>query len=585
MSRETILIVDDEAIIAAQLQDTLDALGYTALKPVATGEAAIAAVKARPPDLVLMDIKLAGEMDGITAAGRIQSAADIPIVYLTGYSQDPQLQQAKVTAPYGYLVKPVGERELAATLEMALYKHALDRRLRESEDRYRNLIEMSPDAIAVHQQGKFVYVNPAGVKLMGAKDPQELVGKPILDIVHPAYRDSIVQRIGQTVEGENAPLAEEKFIKFDGTAIDVEVAAMPFTHQGKAATQVVVRDITARKRAEAALREREQRLASIYDTVEDVIFQLAVEKDGRYRFASVNRAFLATTGLTSAQVVGKWVDEVIPEPSLSMVLEKYAAAIREKRIVRWEETSEYPTGRLIGAVSIAPAFDEAGHCTHLVGAVHDITARKRAEEVLAEERNLLRTLTDNIPDAIYFKDTESRFIRINQAHARLFGLSDPAQAVGKTDFDFFTEEHARSAYEDEQAIMRSGQPLVSKEEKETWPDGRTAWVSSTKMPLRDQEGQIVGTFGISRDITERKQAEEALRESSAQFRTLFEASPDAIVLVDPHDRWPILDCNPAACQMNGYTRDELVGQSIDVLNLTPGGPTERAEYMESIRQS
>jgi len=137
MLNETILIVEDDGILVAQLQDRLTGLGYTVLEPVDSGEAAIAAVKAQPPDIVLMDIMLAGAMDGITAAGRIQSAADIPIVYLTGYSQDLLLQQAKVTAPYGYLVKPVSERELAATLEMGLYRHTLDRRLRESEEEIR----------------------------------------------------------------------------------------------------------------------------------------------------------------------------------------------------------------------------------------------------------------------------------------------------------------------------------------------------------------------------------------------------------------------------------------------------------------
>jgi len=137
MSNETILIVEDDGILVAQLQDRLTGLGYTVLEPVDSGEAAIAAVKAQPPDIVLMDIMLAGAMDGITAAGRIQSTADIPIVYLTGYSQDLLLQQAKVTAPYGYLVKPVSERELAATLEMGLYRHTLDRRLRESEEEIR----------------------------------------------------------------------------------------------------------------------------------------------------------------------------------------------------------------------------------------------------------------------------------------------------------------------------------------------------------------------------------------------------------------------------------------------------------------
>jgi PAS domain S-box-containing protein len=124
---------------------------------------------------------------------------------------------------------------------------------------------------------------------------------------------------------------------------------------------------------------------------------------------------------------------------------------------------------------------------------------------------------DNLPDVIYFKDLESRFTRINKAHAKGFGLKDPAQAVGKTDFDFFTAEHAQEAYNDEQEIIRTGQPMLAKEEKETWPDGHVTWVSTTKMPLRDAHGNILGTFGVSHDVTERKRAEGALQVTERQL--------------------------------------------------------------------
>ena len=139
--------------------------------------------------------------------------------------------------------------------------------------------------------------------------------------------------------------------------------------------------------------------------------------------------------------------------------------------------------------------------------------RQRSEAALEHERFLLRTLMDNLPDCIYFKDTRSRFLRINRALFALFvrhGLNDAASVIGKTDFDLFTEEHARQAYEDEQQIIRSGQPITT-EEKETWPDGSVTWALSTKLPLRDEQGNTIGTFGISHDITARKRAEEALR--------------------------------------------------------------------------
>jgi len=168
--------------------------------------------------------------------------------------------------------------------------------------------------------------------------------------------------------------------------------------------------------------------------------------------------------------------------------------------------------------------------------------RKRAEEALAQERNLLRALLDNIPDAIYFKDAESRFISTNKAHAeRWFGLSDPAQAIGKTDFDFFSEEHAQQAYENEQEIIRTGQPLINMEEKETWPDRPDTWVSTTKMPLRDAEGRIIGTFGITRDITERKRAEEQLQRYAAELERANEEIKQFAYIVSHDLRAPLVN--------------------------------------------
>ncbi|HLP78477.1 MAG TPA: SpoIIE family protein phosphatase [Candidatus Paceibacterota bacterium] len=151
-------------------------------------------------------------------------------------------------------------------------------------------------------------------------------------------------------------------------------------------------------------------------------------------------------------------------------------------------------------------------------AVRKAVQRHHAQDGSRRDRHLLEILMDKIPDAIYFKDTESRFLKISRAHAKIFHLANPALAVGKSDADFFAGTHAHQALEDEQRVMRTGQPLVNIEEMETWPDGSTTWVSTTKMPLRDPSGKVIGTFGISRDITLRKKAELALAERTHQLQ-------------------------------------------------------------------
>ena len=157
--------------------------------------------------------------------------------------------------------------------------------------------------------------------------------------------------------------------------------------------------------------------------------------------------------------------------------------------------------------------------SRILGVAWDVSANRRAqEEASARDRHLLTTLMDHIPDNIYFKDNESRFIAINRAMARLFGKEDPSEFLGKTDLDVFCADHAFRAMEDERRIIETGEPIVNLEEKETWPDGHVTWVSSTKMPLTDPRGRIIGTFGISRDITLRKRAEQELGRVAEELR-------------------------------------------------------------------
>ena len=185
--------------------------------------------------------------------------------------------------------------------------------------------------------------------------------------------------------------------------------------------------------------------------------------------------------------------------------------------------------------------------------------RNSAELELAQEKNLVRSLIETMPDRIYFKNRESRFVRINPAMAALFKLEHPDDALGKTDFDFFHREHAEQAMADEQEIIRTGNPVVDKVEKVTLSDGHVRWALTTKVPLRDRAGRVIGTMGITRDITRIKRIEDELAAERNMLRSVIENIPDPIFVKDAEGRY-LLD-NAAHCRSLGRSsREEVIGR-------------------------
>lgn len=183
------------------------------------------------------------------------------------------------------------------------------------------------------------------------------------------------------------------------------------------------------------------------------------------------------------------------------------------------------------------------------------------------DSSLLRVLMDTSPDRIYFKDLQSRFVRNNAAHARSLGVGSPEDCVGKSDFDFFSREHAERAFADEQEIIRTGTPVIGKIERITMRDGKQGWASSTKMPWRDATGRVIGTFGMSRDITEAKEAEERLKEERNLFRTIIDHLPSRLYVKDTDSRYLIN--NRAHIEMLGAkSQEETVGRT--TLDFFPG---------------
>jgi two-component system, cell cycle sensor histidine kinase and response regulator CckA len=192
-----------------------------------------------------------------------------------------------------------------------------------------------------------------------------------------------------------------------------------------------------------------------------------------------------------------------------------------------------------------------------------ISLNKKSED-LSNEQFFFHTLLDNIPDFIYFKDVDSRFFKINKSQAKYFNLVDPSIAIGKTDFDFFTKEHAEEAFNDEQELIKSGKPYIIKEEKSSFPDGRTIWQSTIKMPLINDSGMIIGTFGISRDITEQKKFNDLLDSNEKLLKIILENALIGFAILNMNGNYHTV--NKIYCELTGYSNDEFIG--LNIIDLT-----------------
>ena len=266
-------------------------------------------------------------------------------------------------------------------------------------------------------------------------------------------------------------------------------------------------NLTLEETAEA-LRESEQQLVSIYNTVRDVIFHLAVEPEGRFRFVSVNAAFLRVTGLSREAVIGKTVNEVIPEPSLTMVLGKYRQAIEENTTVVWEETSDYPTGRLTGEVSVAPVFDNKGNCTHLVGSVHDITERKRAEAALRESEARLKNAERLAHLGHWTWDFKSNQVTWSEEMFHIFGHPrDYAPSYEEFFQALVAQDRERTQRELKDALADhsgfSGEVQIAR------PNGDLRTTTFVSEVLLDEDGSLTAMFGATLDITDLRRSQRA----------------------------------------------------------------------------
>ncbi len=264
MSKIKILVVEDESIVAMDIKHRAEGLGYDVIDVTPSGEEALKLVRKNPPDLILMDIVLKGKIDGIEAAQRIHDDFDIPVLYLTAYSDEETLKRAKITEPFGYIIKPFEDRELHSSVEIAIYKHEMDRKLKESEKWLSTTLESIGDAvIATDKKGNIIFMNPVARKVTGWKQ-EEAIGKTLLDVFKIINEDTGIPLENPVTKVLKKDVVIEMndpalLITKDGTRLPVDDSSAPIRDENGSVIGValVFRDITERKKAE---KEKEELL-------------------------------------------------------------------------------------------------------------------------------------------------------------------------------------------------------------------------------------------------------------------------------------------------------------------------------------
>ncbi|MGD1086054.1 MAG: PAS domain-containing protein [Verrucomicrobiota bacterium] len=274
-------------------------------------------------------------------------------------------------------------------------------------------------------------------------------------------------------------------------------------------TGALQREVQDRRRVEAQLRESQALYLSLIGNLPRGIYRKDLA--GRYTFA--NPQFCRLHDLELNEILGRTVFDIRPPERAAESAREDETVLRTGNLLDIEKEDPTRRGdfRYLNVLKI-PVFDAAGKLVGTQGMITDITQRRLTEVELDSERALMRSLLDNSPDHIFFKDLQSRFIKTSRKHAEQFGLQ-AEDVLGKTDFDFFDDAHANPAFEEEQEIIRTGVPLIGKVQRKVAKDKSTSWALITKMPLRDKSGRIIGTFGISKDIT-------AIKETEARFEQI-----------------------------------------------------------------
>ncbi|MEW6507121.1 MAG: PAS domain S-box protein [Bacteroidota bacterium] len=670
-----ILVVDDENIVALYIKNTLEKYGYNVVGIAANSKEALQMVKESKPNLILMDVMIKGAKDGIETASEINEFADIPIIFLTAYSDNNSLERAKLVEPYGYLIKPFDNRELFTTIEMSLYKHSMEASIREREENLAiTLNSIGDGVISTDEKGLVVRMNPSAEKLTGWS-LDEAKGKPlskIFNLIDASTRKPVSNPVEKVFESGNViELSNNSIlVSIDGAERNISgsTAAIKDLESNICGVVLVFSDVTESYKARLEIKESEEKFRQLVAKMEQglAVHEVIYDKKGKvidYKFLDVNESFTRQSGLKREDIIGKTVKEVLPGfenywiekygqvaltgnscefenyckeldryyhvvayrnctdqfavivtdvtesrkaqnriSLMASLLELSPASIivhdmegkilfANKRSLEMHGYTEEEFSKLnlrdiethksskfieerINTIKIKGELSfEVDHVKKdgtvfpllintktamidekevILSVSNDLTEKKLQDEVVRQKTEELDNYFTNALDLFCIATIDGYFIRLNKQWENILGYS-PMELEGAKLIDFVHPDDLTSTLES-LSILSSKIEVIEFINRLRAKDGTHKFIEWRAYPAGNR------IYAAARDITDCKLAEDALQSNEEMFRSYVENAPEAIMVVDEKSNY--VQINKAACDMTGYTRDELLKMHI-----------------------
>ena len=505
-----ILVIEDEMIVAEDLRSKVSALGYRVIDATSSGEEALQIAAEQRPDLVLLDITLRGKISGLQTAAELTRLYDIPVVYVTAHSDKETVKQATLVGHYGYVLKPFSERDLGIQIDIALYKSQTAKALRENEERWQLAVAGSTDGIwdwdIIHRT---TFLSSRWKEIRGYAD-HEIGGdeREWSSRIHPDDYSMVMQTVQLYLERKisrfecqyrtRCKSGEYLWIIDRGMAI-WDSNGRPIRMVGSET------DITERKRAEDALREKENELELIVNRTPFLLTHCT--RDLRYQF--VSRAYADMLGRTAEELAGQRIVDVLGETGFATIRPYVEQVLKGESVTYQADIAFSRIGIRSLHVNYTPNQDAAGNVTGWVASILDLTERHQAERQLRESELRFRTMADSAPVLIWMADTTKLCTWFNDPWLQFTGSTMEKQigdgwvkGVHPEDLErclsvYTSHFDAREAFKMEYRLCRH--------------DGEYRWVLDHGLPRYADSGEFLGYIGSCIDVTERRKAEDALK--------------------------------------------------------------------------